>query len=885
MGNFVNPGFETNLTSWNAGKKPSAVDTDWAWHDANQIVGLVNNDPVGQWNDESGNAYHVTQATAGKKPIYKTNQINSLPVVEFTEASAHTLSETGGAAITGNFTVIILGKVGANTATYRTFFTSGNNGSTGNFLFSVNPDETLQLNPSGGGGVSTANAAAVGSPEIWMVYYNGTTGYISRNANAEASGALSFTTPDAGHMLSTYEGLTQAFGGQLGEVIVYASNLSAQNKSYLFAYLALKWGISTLGSNFGANITRDTATKYAGAASAKIVSASASALTPFFEEINPGTTDYYLITAYAYTTGAAVTAADVEIYYDGAAVTTTFTDMGSGWYKITATVIGANASKKIGVEVKTNKTVYVDGFDLSVTTPPVTLTVPNMLAYRARNISRSRARIEGRIDGSISQVTEMGFRYGTSSVISATDPSVTITPATGEITVQLSRLYVETQYWGQLYVVIEGVTYNGNVIRFKTAARKVLKSYFYKVYSKAGVYLTTWTRDVISEPQFRTNINNGPGQMLIKLGRKYDEFSEGTEVELQNKVEVYVVDEENHDGMLLYSGYISAYQPKVDEVKEWVEITLLSYAAELSRIILRDSSGNTTVAYSGVSPEYMLRDVIDKYRRLGGTINYSSTSVNITNVTVTYTFNTNTIKECLDAILSFCPSGWYYYIDPTNVIYLQPKNVLSDHDFMLGKHVESLDTFRRIEDLVNRVLITGGGDPPLYTQHNNVASQTEFGVYEKKIVDKRLTDTVTAGAIANQILGTYGSAEIRSTYKILDNNGQTDKLIISSPGLLYDPMGYDIESIRPGHTLRILNLKLGTRTFTLWDEFTWDVDVWDQTIESSAADVLQIVSIQYFPDYMVLEASSRPPFIPRRIEDVNTNVQQAATVNNPAAPS
>src|SRR5262245_37132262 len=46
-------------------------------------LGLNDGDPVGTWTDGSGNGRDLTQATAAKKPTYKTNIVNGKPVVRF----------------------------------------------------------------------------------------------------------------------------------------------------------------------------------------------------------------------------------------------------------------------------------------------------------------------------------------------------------------------------------------------------------------------------------------------------------------------------------------------------------------------------------------------------------------------------------------------------------------------------------------------------------------------------------------------------------------------------------------------------------------------------------------------------------------------------------
>lgn len=108
--------------------------------------------------------------------------------------------------------------------------------------------------------------------------------------------------------------------------------------------------------------TRDISIKYAGSASVKLVADTESTYT---QTVTLTDTATYTLIAYAYTTGAAVTTADLNLYYDTAVLSTTFTDMGSGWYKLTGTLTGVVSAKNFGVQVKAGKTVYIDTVSLA----------------------------------------------------------------------------------------------------------------------------------------------------------------------------------------------------------------------------------------------------------------------------------------------------------------------------------------------------------------------------------------------------------------------------------------------------------------------------------------------------------------------------------------
>lgn len=404
-----------------------------------------------------------------------------------------------------------------------------------------------------------------------------------------------------------------------------------------------------------------------------------------------------------------------------------------------------------------------------------------------------------------------------------------------------------------------------------TTLKSILKHYIYRVFDN-GVYIKTWTKEVLSSPDFRSNINGGAGELIIQLGRPFDDFGEDVDVKLNNTVEVYVVDNDSPNGVLFYSGFIVGYEPTINEASETVKITLFGFASKLQDIILRDGSGVTTITYNSYDPSAILKDVIDKLRAQGLSLTYTASSVQNTNTVVSYTFNTNTGKECFDKIIELCPVGWFWRVDADNVVYLQSKNVFADHTFTLGLDVEKLRTHRRIEDIVNQVLVVGGGVPALFRKYNNSASIATYGLREKKIVDQRVTVVATAAIMANREIDTKKDPEIRSIFEIIDNNGPSSR-------------GYNIETIKAGQTLNVKNLRTASKTVSNWDIAFWDVDVYDQTLATLAADVIQILSVQYTPDSVILEASSRLPQIAKRIEDVSRNLEVTQLLDVPASPT
>jgi hypothetical protein len=374
-------------------------------------------------------------------------------------------------------------------------------------------------------------------------------------------------------------------------------------------------------------------------------------------------------------------------------------------------------------------------------------------------------------------------------------------------------------------------------------------------------------------------INGGAGELVVRLDRKFDNFGEDEDVKINNKVEIYCFDRNTTtSGTLIFSGYISGYRPVIDAQSEYIEVTLLPYVVETSRFMLRDGTGKTEIIYTTTDPSDILKDIVDKYRADGGTINYSGTSIDDTNTLVDYTFSALTVKESIDKLIELTPSNWYYFLGPDNLMTLQLSDMENaDHDFVIGKHINYMETWRRSEDIINTIYFVGqeSGVPavPMYRVYTNTGSINAYGIHVNKLVDQRVSQTVTADLMANRVITDRKDPEIRTTLEVLDDNG------------LNNNIGYDIESVKPGQTMRIRNVKMGTKTLTLWDIFEWDVDVWDQTLAYAAASVIQILSVEYTPTKIRIEASSRLPEISKRMEDIQKNLEASQTWNAPSTPT
>ena len=98
-----------------------------------------------------------------------------------------------------------------------------------------------------------------------------------------------------------------------------------------------------------------------------------------------------------------------------------------------------------------------------------------------------------------------------------------------------------------------------------------------------------------------------------------------------------------------------------------------------------------------------------------------------------------------------------------------------------------------------------------FKKYERSSSITNYGLYSKKIIDGSVTNEDTADIIAGSILDRADAPEVRTILVIKDSN--------SGFG------GYDIESIKPGDTCKIIGFK--SQDTSIWDLAVWDTDKWD----------------------------------------------------------
>jgi hypothetical protein len=218
----------TRLTLWTPSQISTALWLDAA--DASTIV--LNGSTVSQWNDKSGNDFHLSQATAADQPAYEATGFNGLPTVNWA-AINHALRTSMSLPATDLNLFCAADSNSLTQSTYildietarRVFTTSGQI-----FSGSWNP----ATSPITGAGQRIYGFTT--GPTNQIIYENGT--------------AKSTLAPIPAGVVSGIVALGNRFGannfgmnGKMSEFVFVSGTLSTTDRQKLEGYLAWKWGL------------------------------------------------------------------------------------------------------------------------------------------------------------------------------------------------------------------------------------------------------------------------------------------------------------------------------------------------------------------------------------------------------------------------------------------------------------------------------------------------------------------------------------------------------------------------------------------------------------------------------------------------------------------
>lgn len=204
-------------------------------------------DTVQQWNDQSGNSNHVSQATSGKRPTYRTGLKNGLPLLQFGSGKCMQLASVGVSTLT----LLMVFKNGTANAILVELSATVNSND-GFYLFSASTDCcTMKKSGTLSGRIGPS---AWGETNQYIVAGQQFTGkandhYFLLNGNQSLSSPDTVNDPGTGTTTDTLNigarnnAASNSMNGDICELLLYTPALSMANARAVMAYLQTRWDI------------------------------------------------------------------------------------------------------------------------------------------------------------------------------------------------------------------------------------------------------------------------------------------------------------------------------------------------------------------------------------------------------------------------------------------------------------------------------------------------------------------------------------------------------------------------------------------------------------------------------------------------------------------
>lgn len=222
------------------------------WLKADSLIGSLNDDDdVSLWEDKNGSTRSVASLGAGQNPTLKTNRINGLPVLRFNSTESDGFISTfpiSDILTNSEYTYFIIFSATSistdDTDAWRNnALLIDSNGSLGATLRSGTP--LVQSYNWDGVSAETTKSITLSTYNLFTSYHESGNIYSQLNGDT-ASTAVSGDTDDITGSLTIGGGHAPSgfFNGDIAEIIIYNTSLSATDRTTVQDYLCSKYNLT-----------------------------------------------------------------------------------------------------------------------------------------------------------------------------------------------------------------------------------------------------------------------------------------------------------------------------------------------------------------------------------------------------------------------------------------------------------------------------------------------------------------------------------------------------------------------------------------------------------------------------------------------------------------
>lgn len=292
-------------------------------------------------------------------------------------------------------------------------------------------------------------------------------------------------------------------------------------------------------------------------------------------------------------------------------------------------------------------------------------------------------------------------------------------------------------------------------------------------------------------PRIVSEINQGQGQLNIDLDALFDDFGEGSDISHGYLLKLYLYDE-NHPaptGILIYSGIITTYEPRIEGNIETLKLMPIGIVSELNNSYFK-VGGNRTFNINKKASE-IFQDIITHFKTVytDSDIAYTGGSVEDSGTVLDIDFANVKWLDAIKTAQKSAPTGWWWRVDPDGTAHFKSKPSTATHTFEMQRHVERIVVNKTIDSVKNDIILESSAPSTPHTA-SDATSISSYGTRTLIISDSNIQDDTTAAARVAKELADRKDPKRRVAVTINEQ--------------------YDLESIKPGDTCKIIGEKIGS---------------------------------------------------------------------------
>lgn len=311
-----------------------------------------------------------------------------------------------------------------------------------------------------------------------------------------------------------------------------------------------------------------------------------------------------------------------------------------------------------------------------------------------------------------------------------------------------------------------------------------------KLYDKTGAtFKRVLDANILTElPRISREVSKPASEIVLSLALPWDDFDFGTTISDFFLVKLYAINDNHPDGILVYQGFITEIHSILAIGSDHVELRVFPLESLLDFAFWKSGSGQTlgdyTKSYSGADVDTIMGDAITDANTVHGTA-YFTSSLGNPGVSITADLVELTHLAGINKALGFLDATWYWRVRADGTFELrQWSDATADHRFTLGQDVDMIDSTRSLIDIKNGIRVEYTG--PAYSFYNDATSEGSYAKRQEKQSDTSILNLTSADAFGNGLVA-----------KKKDPKTKT-KLTVNAQ--------YDLETIKPGDTCRVLNV-------------------------------------------------------------------------------